>query len=280
VKKSDLAWGGGVIALAMALLVHPAQAQERPTWTVSKTPKECVLNRRVGGPVPSLLMVRSAPGSDSYTFVVGAAKLPAPRDDSKPIDLFLEGSGKEIKHFGMPGNIDAEMQAIQFIDIDWTEFNFVAKASAVSLKYDGKTFGPYALPDIADAVAALRDCLGEHLRNMGADPAQFAPGGAPPEPYKSREDFLSLDQLGQLIRAGAYGFDRIYTLNIGIDGRIAGCKRSTGSGGDRAEKALCGMLAGKALFAPAHDSAGKPVVGVATYWLPVIVRRVYTSNGR
>lgn len=278
--KLSLAKGSRALALAIAFLVQPVQAQvqEKPSWTVSKTPNECVLSRRVDGPAPGLLMVRSAPGSDIYTFVVGAPKLPSPRGDFAVINLVLEGSGQTIKHVGTPGNIDAQLQAMQFVDIDWTEFAFKTKASAVHLDYDGKTFGPYALPDIADAVAALRNCLGEHLRDMGADPAQFTPGGSPPEPRKSRFDFLSADQIRQLVQAGAFGFDRIYALTIDTDGRIAGCKRSTKPGGDRVEKALCGMLVGKTFFTPAHDGAGKPVMGVATFWLPIIVRRDYSSS--
>lgn len=269
----------GIAGLLMSMAVSPAaRAQESATWAVSKTADECVLSLKVEGPAPSLLMVRSPWGSDRYTFVVGAAKLPHPRHPFAGIEIIFDGIGKTIKADGQPGKVGAHLRAIQFNVIDWTDFAFIGRASAVNLRYDGQTFGPFALPNIADAMIALRDCLGEQLRIMGADAAQFAPGGSPPEPLKPRLEFLTFDQLRRLTLAGANKYDRIYKLAIDTDGRIADCARTTLPRGDQIEKALCDTLAGQRLFVPAHDQVGKPVNGVAIFWMPVILRRVGSSE--
>lgn len=269
---------GVVASLAFAALPAPTFAQESPSWTVSKTADECVLTRRVDGPAPGVLMVRSPPGSDRYTFVVATENLPQPRDPFTAIDIIFDGIGKTIKAEGQPGNVGAGLQAIQFNVIDWIDFAFIAKASAVRLQYDGQIFGPFALPDMADAMSALRDCLGAALRLSGADAAQFAPGGSPPEPLKPRMEFLSFDQLRRLTLAGSNKYNRIYRLTIDGSGRIAECARTTRPRGDRVEKTLCGMLAEQTLFTPAHDQAGKPVNGIAIFWMPVILRRIGSSE--
>lgn len=91
-------------------------------------------------------------------------------------------------------------------------------------------------------------------------------------------EFLSLDQLRRLTLAGSNKYNRIYRLTIDGSGRVAECVRTTRPRGDRVEKTLCSMLAEQTLFTPAHDQAGKPVNGIAIFWMPVILRRIGSSE--
>jgi len=54
-------------------------------------------------------------------------------------------------------------------------------------------------------------------------------------------------------------------VSISQEGRIEGCTRLEGPADATFEKMACAAVLTKQLFRPAHDPAGKPVRGVATF---------------
>jgi len=270
----------GSFVLLGAAWAAGASAQTEASWEVVKTPDQCVLSRKVEAPEPGLLMFSSRAGADSYSLVIAVKKLPKRTPDGAQVKIGLDGTGKIFNGFGISGRIDGSApEAIRINGIDGANFEAMAKASALRLNYDGKTLGPFPLPDAADAVGALKECLAEHLVAMGADPAQFKPGGAPPEPVKSRDDFLPASIWGSLTNAGLrLGIESFYTLSIDENGMIAGCKMIGTPQPETIEKLVCSALLGKMLFRPAHDPVGKALRGMGTFSMAAIVRRDYTSN--
>lgn len=58
-------------------------------------------------------------------------------------------------------------------------------------------------------------------------------------------------------RSGVVGF----RLNIGIDGKVAGCSVLTSSGSPDLDEATCALVTRRAVFTPALDRKGRPIAG-------------------
>jgi hypothetical protein len=268
------------LAAMLPCCAGAASAQAQSDWEIAKTDDQCLLSRTFAAPDPAVLVFSSSPGSDAFALVVAVRKIEKHPKIVVEVQIGLDGTGRTIKGWADPGRIGgATPDAFKVKFISPEDLATIGRASALRLTYPAGTLGPFTLPDAAEAVAALQDCLAEHLVAKGADPAQFRPGGSPPVPLKSRDDFLSVDQLRKVLAAGVNtGAPLGFRLVVDAQGRVAGCARSGPGQTEKVEQAACGMLTGQTLFKPAHDPAGTAVKGVATFDVPLIVRRDYVST--
>ncbi|MBO9575177.1 MAG: hypothetical protein J7494_05540 [Sphingobium sp.] len=266
----------GRLAPLLAALAAPAAADridglsDPRSWTIDKQSRQCTLGRAITTPEPMTLAISSIVGSDEYSLVLGVAKLPAHDDKPVPVRIQLDGTKTVIKGTVRFGKLSGSAgEALNLSAIRGADLSAIGRASALRLIYKGKTIGPLPLPEAAKAVAALKACLAEHLVALGADPAQFKPGGGLPVQFRSyaRGTVINTDALRS---AGLkFGVDSYYAMTIGERGAIESCRQLGDVQPERVEKLVCQALVGKIFFRPARDPAGKPVKGVATYPLRV-----------
>jgi hypothetical protein len=257
-------------ALAFVLgISEQARAQAQVDWTVEKAPDRCSLRREGNVPAAEFMMLSSSPGGDVSSLLVGVEKPTLGQSGPNPVELALEGPGKSIKRWGNLGYMtDRPIYAVR-IPVDAKDIALLSHASAFRLKYQGKTVGPYPLPDMAGALAALRDCLNEHMLAMGANPQELASGGSPPVLVKT--DFaqsLTFD----IFRAagGRLDADSYYKVEIDERGMVTSCAQFGAVQPPKIEKLVCELVAMKRPYHPAHDPSGNPVNGLAIYRFPAM----------
>jgi hypothetical protein len=258
-------------ALALATPEHVRQSQSS-AWAVNVAPGECTLERSLAEPMPATLSLQTRVGSDIYRVALVGPGLPGGGRRSIAI-LF----GQQDKRFersaelvSLSGGLGHGI-VLRYLEPEVIEA--FAQSSSITLQVGKKPYGPFALPQAKGAVAAFRKCIGDQLVEWGADPAQFAPGGATPTALASRDDWLTHGQLiGMASNSGPHDLDATFVVGIAEDGSIASCGRTEGSRGDQVEKIACGAVLKKKLFAPARDAQGKPVRGAATFEAKVVRR--------
>ena len=100
------------------------------------------------------------------------------------------------------------------------------------------------------AVAALTVSArgAETIKASDAIPA------SPPATWITADDYPPT-----ALRAGLQGISRV-ELDVGVDGRVTGCRVMQSSGQDILDRTTCNLLAERALFLPAKGSDGRPTV--------------------
>lgn len=91
-----------------------------------------------------------------------------------------------------------------------------------------------------------------------------APYGAAPAvaPRRIRGDITARD----FPRNGAQqrnGRSAVYHLDIGVDGRVTGCRANESSGLPDLDAFMCRLLTSRFVYEPARDANGRPIAGVA-----------------
>jgi hypothetical protein len=262
--------------LAAALLAatpFAAAAQTSGKWEVKVAPAECSLFRGVQGDSPALLGVRTAPGTDEFAVVVSGKEVPdRARDARFTVQLRFDGAGP-IEATATPLGRLAAGPTLQIAPFKPSMLDSLATAHSVSAGSSANSFASFEVPRAGAAVAALRQCIDDQLTEWGADPAQFAPGGARPVALKERDRWLGNTQLMDVAAtSSAMGVDYLYHVVIAADGSIESCRRDEAKANDRAEKAGCAPLLGQKLFTPAKNAAGVPVKGAAAFRVMVVKR--------
>jgi len=90
------------------------------------------------------------------------------------------------------------------------------------------------------------------------------------------------DYPASALRAGEQGTVR-YTLEIGADGRVKGCRVTQSSGSARLDNATCRIMTERGRFTPARDGEGQPApseeVQAVAWSLPAEARVVHWGYG-
>jgi hypothetical protein len=271
--RMSLGWLALLWVVATLVVSLPVRAADDVDWEVSKTPDHCTLHRTIVGLEPAQISITTDPGSYIYALVITARKLPGYANTVFPATLLFHGPETLLTRQAMGGKLGAS-EAIQ-IDFPQADFAVFTKSTALSLTMGSKSIGPLPLPSAADALAALDACTAELLVAMGADPKQFQPGGATPVALADRDSWIDERRTADIARTSSHGVDTRFKLDIDTQGHVSSCSMFGGGGNAAAEKLACDALIGKALFRPAHDAAGNPVHGVATFGVNVRIERRY-----
>ncbi|MGE3747394.1 MAG: energy transducer TonB [Sphingomonadaceae bacterium] len=94
---------------------------------------------------------------------------------------------------------------------------------------------------------------------IDAPPAPKPSIAKPPQPRGRPQNWLSTDDYpSSAIREGVEGVTG-YRLDIGTDGRVAGCSVTSSSGSRILDDTTCRLLSRRARFTPAQDAAGNPI---------------------
>lgn len=152
-----------------------------------------------------------------------------------------------------------------------------ALAAGMLLRMGDTRLGSYSLAGTKTMVRRLNECAVASYKRYppdpfaGAGPTGGAAGGVEPKANLaslfSNEDYPASAQ-----RAGEQGKVG-FTLTIGTDGRVTGCRVTSSSGSSSLDSTTCRLLQRRARFTPARDARGNPVAadhsGSINWRLPV-----------
>jgi len=210
-----------------------------------------------------LLALRTIPGLDAFDVLVSGKDVPDRKKGSTyPAKLIFDGANP-MGSSATAGSAMSTGPALRFFGLEPALLDRFAAAKTIGVGNVSRSFADFEVPKAGAAITALRKCVAEQLIEWGADPAQFAPGGSLPVPFRQREDWLTNDQLLKL-SDGTSTIDYLYVVTIAPDGTVESCRRERAGADDKAEKLGCTPLIGQKLFKPATSPAGTPVRGVLT----------------
>lgn len=114
-------------------------------------------------------------------------------------------------------------------------------------------------------------------------PAAAAEIVAPAQPRSDPQSLIGgKDYPASALRAGEQGTVR-YVLDIGVDGRVRGCRVTLSSGSSSLDSAACRIMTARGRFRPAIDSNGNPApsqeVQAVAWSLPAEARVVHWGYG-
>jgi hypothetical protein len=118
---------------------------------------------------------------------------------------------------------------------------------------------PVRLRKLASAVAALRSCENDRMRDWGIDVASYWALASRPRPIGHLVDLFSSDNYPTA--AGMAGVQRnvIAKVEVGADGSVTACNAPNNFPYPQFVDSVCGVLRKSARFEPARDQNGKTV---------------------
>jgi hypothetical protein len=133
----------------------------------------------------------------------------------------------------------------------------------------GGQLAEVALPGVARAVASLRACEADALRDWGFDPQVIQSLRHGPKPIDGPVEWFSArDYPYEAIRARITG-SVLARLVVGVDGRISECVLVEKSASALLNSTTCKILLQRGRYQPAVSAAGDPVramTSVRIYW--------------
>ena len=241
-----------------------AQATEQPRWYLDGSSARCALTRKLEGtPGPAAFILRTVPGSGSYDVMIAA-----PDIDKRPGQVRLRfgtGQAQDVRAtvVSLPGRL-GEALAIPYLPA-FVADEF-ARAGHVELADGrGRVLGRWNLPAASRAARALGECEAEKQIEWGADPASVAEGASPPRVMGEADSWLTARDLGIADLTTPAVAAAVFRLSVAPDGRASGCSVLESAGSVEIDRGACRVLARRARFEPARDSAGNPVHSVAIY---------------
>lgn len=245
------AWIGSVAAVASA---QPAPAPERSFWEAKWDDALCTLTRRHTGEHPTSFAVALAPTSRLLLVQLNFEGPPLETRGFKvKIDLRLSPGEATLPLDFQVGRDSDRNNLLGFTDTRWLDR--LAAARSISFGDSGR-YPVIELGDSAKAVASLRACRDDILREWGVD-------GAALDALRRQPDLDVPPALGlPVIRRAdpSTGSQRqlLSRLEVGADGRVTACKVVSGSQGADADSKICDLWVRKARFKPALGADGRP----------------------
>lgn len=243
--------------LAALLLAVPA-ATEPPIgkWISDWGDNQCSLVRMADD--SSALAIQITPGT-AYASVTGL---------SPALAAFQPGSGESVALLLRPGGERINGQAMPTerkfgrglsLQLDHSVLDKIAAASSVEFSYQGKTLFQAQLPNMGQAVKALRACEATLLKDWGIDPSERAALQRIPEPIGSTASWVRNDDYPvEALRAGASG-TVVARVDVAADGKVDRCTVVAGDRVSPLDRKTCQVVEERGRFTPAIGPQGQAV---------------------
>ena len=237
-------------------------ASEVADWSWDRDTPVCSLQQQL--PSGDEIHVIRTPGNDEteveITLKQGSRLKEAP---SRPAWIVVAPGGNTLADVST-GVDETDRPQIYAVTQEPAFVTRFAGSTKLQISGEGYPSSPVEVRSAAAAIAALRACEDEKMREWGLDPVAMRglrSWPAPSEPIRKR--FRDLDYPAAAL-ANAVEADTVTRLEIGPDGRVRDCV-SVNSGDYRGfEQAACAALTG-ARFKPAVDATGKAVSSYYVY---------------
>jgi len=260
--------------IALALAQVPASAIAADTapagrWVVDWGDIRCTL-ARTGAPVTFIL--RTVPGSGIWEI----------RFDRRELSRLGAGDPRRLTFTLLPGGnvlpdrtyIDARTgiggtlviyQLSRSLVDEW-----LPSAQSLRIARNGRTLAEIALPEAAQAVAAMRRCEDEAMREWGMDPVAFDALRLPPA-GNAAAVVNDNDYPAAAVRANQSGTVAV-RLMVDSGGRITDCTPVVSSGSEVLDSRTCEIYRQRLRLHPAVGAdgspTGSPVVVILRWVLP------------
>lgn len=239
----------------------PAPAPARaPLWQVDWGDQYCTLIRRPDPGTSEVVGLRVLPGSELSSIVLLAPRSAALAD---PIDTVILGpSGQSFDVHARQEERAHNARAMLIGGLPRSFLGSLADSQELQLKAGRAARRRIALPNVAAAVRALRQCVSNAFREWGMDEAvwnalQRLPHstnvmGMTDNDYPTEE----IDRRGQ----GRV----IVRVTVSAEGRATACATVATSNTPAMDQATCAAVMSRARFIPALDAQGRPIAAQIT----------------
>lgn len=241
----------------------PAPRTVPARWIADWAEQRCSLVRETGGPDAAAVMLRTVPGTGHAELWVLDPKWEGPQRPSiaqleiamDPTGARFAQSGYVVIFRGQPGIAITNLES-GFID-------GFAGATRIRVGAGGKTYGEYPVPGSAKAVAALRNCEAEVMRDWGLDPAVINSLRQSAEPDKPPVEWFSdADYPSEAIKAQQSG-TVLARYTVDVTGRVTECVIVDGSGHAALDRQTCAVIVKRGRYKPAIAADGRPTRSMA-----------------
>ena len=262
-----MSWAFSLLALAAAAAAPPAPAKAR--WVVDWGEQRCSLIRETGGPAPATLMVRTVPGAgQSELWLFDPSWKAKTFRESGHVDIDLDPSGFRVSQYAMP-ILFRGTRGIAITNLDEQFLKNLPVSSQVKVGRGGEKRAAVPIPNAARAVASLRACEADALREWGFDPEVIQSLRHGPKPINGPVEWFSArDYPYEAVRARITG-SVLARLVVGVDGRISECVLVERSASPLLNSTTCKILVQRGRYEPALSASGDPVramTSVRIYW--------------
>lgn len=242
------------LAAAAAVGAASAQPQQGPAWQMDWGEEYCTLFRLPDEGAPFVAGLRSIPGTmKASLFVLAEGRDTLPRGVSA---VALAPSGAA---FDVSADVEIReggLRALLLHDLPDEFIDAFAAADEVRLKTGARTERRVPLTEAQAAVAELRRCLSETMREWGIDEAALRSLRHRP----STTNALGLSNDDYPAEALASGSEGRVVVRIAVssEGRAAGCAPLVSSGSEPLDRASCAAILRGARFSIPLDAEGRP----------------------
>ena len=264
----------GIGFSAPALAQGTAAPGAAPAWALNVEPARCTLTRGLGPAGDNIMSLTTLAGSDSYRLtMVGPAIARREPGMNFPVTVALTAAEAHFPTTGTGASLSGGRGALIAYNLTAEFVTALGNATAITMSVGHDNAGPYDLPKARGAAAAFAKCVRDQLVEWGADPAQFAAGGATPVALQERAMWIGRELTPRLSMTGPGVIAFAFRFGVTADGTIDGCTPLDAAPRPDNTKTVCGEVMGKKLFKPAHDGSGHAVRGVASFEMQMVQRR-------
>ena len=237
----------------------PARAEPPPpnTWVVNWGEERCSLLRRAPGDDVRMFALRTVPGSYYWDLrIVDQGWRDSVFSNRRRLSVRLGPSGIQL-----PNAVTFERttlgRAVVLYQLDQEGLDMIAQGATLRVVRDDEPVFEMALPNLAGALAALRECEVAVLRDWGMDPVAYYAVRQPPRGNLARE-IDDDDYPSSSADRNEQGLV-VMRMTVGTNRRIEECAILVSSGFEALDRRSCDIARIRFRPEPAIGADGAPV---------------------
>ena len=246
-----------IAAIVVAAITQSKASATDRDWAWDNNSSVCTLDQEFRGESGSLTISRT-PGNGATGVTVqvpGKSLVRAPVPDIK---VTLEPGGPVSATAYVGFDPEHPLQRVVSITVeDQTFLDRLAHAASITLEGKRVDQRRVIIRSAGAAVQALRRCEDAKMRSWGIDPVAWRALRSPPvqtaEPVITHKDYPT-----DRVARGSSG-KVVVRMTVSGDGAVKDCVSLLPRSGPTFVRAVCRAFTKRARFAPAQDSAGRPV---------------------
>jgi TonB family protein len=255
-------------ASAPAAAPVPAPAER---WSVAWSEQRCTLFRRSERAPAALFVLRSVPGSRVWEVrLVSRAWSHGPLRDPRGVTVSLQPAGVVPSERSYVERTRAG-EALVTYGLSSSLLDTIAASRSIRVVRDGVPILEFPLMEIAEAIAAARQCETRVLREWGVDPVAYEAIRVPPVADIAAV-VTDADYPTAALVVGDSGMV-VARMTVGTDGRVSECTPVVSSGHEILDARTCAIFQERLRFTPAIGADGAPTPAVVVTAMNWMLRR-------